>query len=93
MESKSILDPQPTDLELPSVERQRSEHRPAKPYRRFAWMAWTGWLVFAALLIVMLSRSLQPRMPGMPITGGTLNNGSSTTTNSDNSMPGMKMGK
>ncbi len=83
--------PQPTDPES-----QPSELKPVKPYRRFVWIVWTGWLIFAALLIVSLSRSLQPRMDGMPITGGTMqmNEGnSSTTTTPDNSMPGMNMGK
>ena len=77
-------------------EHQPIQLRSEKPYKRFAWMVWTGWLIFAALLLVFLSRSLQPRMPGMPITGGTMQMNqadSSTTTNSDNPMPGMNMGK
>lgn len=64
-----------------------------KTHRKIAWMIWLGFALFAGFLFVSLSRSLQPRMDGMPITGGTMNNGSSTTTNSDNSMPGMNMGK
>lgn len=90
MEPKTI-NPQPVEPEPQPI-----QLRPEKPYKRFAWIVWTGWLIFAALVIVSLSRSLQPRMDGMPITGGTMqmNNGnSSTTTNSDNSMPGMNMGK
>jgi hypothetical protein len=66
-----------------------------KPRRKFAWMIWLAFALFAGFLFVSLSRSLQPRMDGMPISGGTMttNEESSTTTNSDNSMPGMNMGK
>lgn len=58
---------------------------PPRP-RRFP--PWLLVVVGVGLLVFMLARSVQPRMPGMPITGG-MPVDTPAPSGSQNSMPGM----
>lgn len=47
--------------------------QPKKDRSPLRLLSWGFFLAFATLLVFLVSRSLQPRMPGMPITGGSMN--------------------
>lgn len=64
------------------------------PLRR--WLPLGLFVLFTLLLLVLLARSVTPRMPGMPITGGPPINRPGPEQDKPapgNSMPGMDMGQ
>ena len=56
-------------MEPPGLDAKTGRERSNLPIRLATW---GFFLTFAALVALLAVRSLQPRMPGMPATGGTM---------------------